>query len=65
MKAGLTLIDKGDIGYPELKHLKKTIVTEKKGINGWEITTVIVIIILAAVFAVSYYFAPMIINSSL
>lgn len=30
MKAGLTLIDKGDIGYPELKHLKKTIVTEKK-----------------------------------
>lgn len=65
LKAGLALIDKGILDSPELKHLKKTIVTEKKGINGWQVTTVIVIIVLAAVFAVSYYFAPMIINSSL
>ncbi len=63
LKAGLALIDKGILDTPELKHLKKTIVTEKKGINGWQVTTVIVIIILAAVFVVSYYFAPMILNS--
>lgn len=65
LKAGLALIDKWILDTPELKHLKKTIVAEKKSINGWQVTTVIVIIVLAAVFAVSYYFAPMIINSSL
>ncbi len=65
LKAGLALIDKGILDTPSLKHLKKTIVTEKNGINGWQITTVIAIIIIAAVFAVSYYFAPMIISSGI
>ena len=50
MKAGLALIDKWILDTPELKHLKKTIVAEKKSINGWQVTTVIVIIVLAAVF---------------
>lgn len=60
LKAELVLIDKDILDTPSLKHLKKTIVTEKNDINGWQITTIIVTIILIAVFTASYYFSPMI-----
>ena len=61
LKTGLSLIDKNVFEDPSLKHLKKTIVTEnKKKANGWQVTTVISIIVLVLVFVVSFFVAPII-----
>lgn len=60
LKAGLSLVDKNILRDPALQELKKTLVAEKKKINGWQVSLVIFFVLIVAVFAVSYYFAPMI-----
>lgn len=63
LKTGLSLVDKNILKDPTLLELKKTIVTEKRKINGWQVSSVIFFILIVVAFGVSYYFAPMLIES--
>lgn len=65
LKAELVLIDKNILDDPTLKYLKKHIVNEKKCINGWQVTTVIAVIVLIVIFVSFHYFAPTITNINL
>lgn len=63
LKTGLSLVDKNILKDPTLLELKKTIVTEKRKVNGWQISSVIFFILIVVAFGVSYYLAPMLIGS--
>ena len=60
LKTGLSLIDKNIFQAPALQELKKPLVAEKKKTNGWQVSLVIFFVLTVAVFAVTYYFVPVI-----
>ena len=63
LKTGLSIVDKNILKDPTLLELKKTIVTEKRKVNGWQVSSVIFFILIVVVFGLSYYFAPMLVES--
>lgn len=58
LKSGLALIDKNIFDTVSFEHLKQPIVVDDKSINGWQVATIIVAILLIVFFAVSFKYAP-------
>ncbi len=65
LKNGLLMVDKNILKNPSLQDLQKPFALDKKRITGWHIATVLFAVLAVAIFAISYYFAPSIINSIL
>lgn len=62
LKTGLSMVDKNILKAPTLLELRKTIVTEKRKVNVWQVLSVIFFILIVVVFCLSYHFAPMLIE---